>query len=285
MNRKSQGAGYTLPKQKLNTLVALSVSPLGPDYGPVMMGRVIDHTGRRVTIQWEEGEPEVWNGDDLQYKLDRGLLVLTPPPKPRRVRVPKDKLKCKQCGELRKDCDCPRKSAQKPEEWGIDRNHPDRPVGSHDLPLTGVGDSDTMPLSTEGDALTPEEKEQDMATEEKLSAKEAARELGTDARTLRKFFRSGKSPIDPVGQGGRYGISKKDMKKVKKAFTAWSAGSKKKTDAPDEIADDVEEFIETVNDALDEAEADDVVEVDLDDLEGPDDIDLLDIELDLDEEA
>lgn len=65
-----------------------------------------------------------------------------------------------------------------------------------------------------------------------LSAKEVARELGTDARTLRKFFRSGDSPVDPVGQGSRYQVESKEMKKVKKAFDAWSTSSKKKEEKP-----------------------------------------------------
>lgn len=67
---------------------------------------------------------------------------------------------------------------------------------------------------------------------QKFSAKEAAAELGTDARTLRKFLRSKQSPLEPVGQGNRYEFDSKEMKALKKAFVAWSAGSKAKTEKP-----------------------------------------------------
>lgn len=255
--------------------MALALNPLGPDYGTVLLGKILDHTGRRVTILWQDAhEPEVWNGDDLQYKLDRGLLVLTPPPKPRRTRIPKDKLVCKQCGELRKNCDCLRRSATKPEEWAVRDYHPD--VQSDDPPLTTSAGSDKVIASTEGDALTPEEKEQKMTTDEKLSAKEVARELGTDARTLRKFFRSGQSPVDPVGQGGRYGIDPKDMKKLRKKFDAWANKKPSTTKAKKDLPDDLPDDFTTVED--------EVEEVDLDGLEGPSDDDLEFIDLELDEE-
>jgi hypothetical protein len=64
---------------------------------------------------------------------------------------------------------------------------------------------------------------------EKLSAKEAALRLGTNARTLRKFLRSKQSPIEPVGQGNRYEFTAGDIKKLKKAFTSWAKGSADRT--------------------------------------------------------
>lgn len=61
----------------------------------------------------------------------------------------------------------------------------------------------------------------------KLSAKEAAKEIGTDARTLRKFIRGAKNlPIAPVGQGARYEFTPKEVKALKKAFISWSSKTK-----------------------------------------------------------
>lgn len=54
-----------------------------------------------------------------------------------------------------------------------------------------------------------------------LSAKEAARELGIDARTFRKFMREILAPEDQPGQGNRYHIDSKDIKKLKKKFEKW----------------------------------------------------------------
>lgn len=72
-----------------------------------------------------------------------------------------------------------------------------------------------------------------MATAVKLSAKEAAAQIGTDARTLRKFIRSEKAnlPIDPCGQGNRYEFTSAEVKALKKQFIAWSGGTTK-TEAP-----------------------------------------------------
>jgi hypothetical protein len=64
-------------------------------------------------------------------------------------------------------------------------------------------------------------------TEEFKSAKEVARALGTDARTLRKFLRSGDSPFEAVGQGGRYNFDDEDVKLLEKAFNGYLR--KKKT--------------------------------------------------------
>jgi hypothetical protein len=103
-----------------------------------------------------------------------------------------------------------------------------------------------------------------LTAEETLSAKEVARELGTDARTLRKFFRSGNSPIDPVGQGGRYAVTQKQIKKVKKAFDDWGSKSKPPAEKTETPIVEVEELEE-------------VEELDLEDLD-PTDEDILDLE-------
>ena len=127
--------------------------------------------------------------------------------------------------------------------------------------------------------------------EEKFSAKEAAIQLGTDARTLRKFIRSAPKglSIDPVGQGNRYEFTAKDIKSMKKAFTAW--GGKKvetpKDEAPpkkkgkkskDKIDESIQEQDE-VDRTTEEVDLDDDdMPVDLSDLD-PSDDDLEDIEL------
>jgi len=63
-----------------------------------------------------------------------------------------------------------------------------------------------------------EEREMHMA----LSAKEAAIELGTDARTFRKFMRAITPKEDQPGQGNRYAIEEKDLKKLRKQFSDWA---------------------------------------------------------------
>ena len=53
------------------------------------------------------------------------------------------------------------------------------------------------------------------------TAKQVAYRLGTDAKTLRKFFRSSHSTVEPVGQGGRYEFESSDMPQIKKEFAGW----------------------------------------------------------------
>jgi hypothetical protein len=57
-----------------------------------------------------------------------------------------------------------------------------------------------------------------------LDTAKVASELGTDARTLRKFLRSSASPLAPVGQGARYVIGQDDLPELKTKFTAWQSG-------------------------------------------------------------
>lgn len=67
-----------------------------------------------------------------------------------------------------------------------------------------------------------------------LTTNEVADELGTDAKTLRKFFRSDKCDIEPVGQGKRYAITPDDIDDLRTSFQAWSSGKAKKADEGDE---------------------------------------------------
>src|SRR5690606_29903036 len=61
-----------------------------------------------------------------------------------------------------------------------------------------------------------------------LTAKQVATRIGTDAKTLRKFFRSPASTVEPVGQGGRYEFAKEDLEKIKAEFEKWNSGKTKR---------------------------------------------------------
>lgn len=56
----------------------------------------------------------------------------------------------------------------------------------------------------------------------KYSAKDAAAELGTDGKTLRRFLRTPDSGFIPVGSGGSYEFSTGDMPKLKTNFAKWN---------------------------------------------------------------
>ena len=109
---------------------------------------------------------------------------------------------------------------------------------------------------------------------ETYTAKQVATRIGTDAKTLRKFFRSPASTVEPVGQGGRYEFDKEDLPKIKAEFDKWNSSKVVRVRrAPGEK-------VEKVNHRQ-------VVGEENDDLELPDDPELLDEEdeeIDLDED-
>jgi hypothetical protein len=119
-----------------------------------------------------------------------------------------------------------------------------------------------------------------------LSAKEAAREIGCDARTFRKFMRSITAKEDQPGQGNRYSIEQRQMSRLKRQFAEWNtpkpkAEKPKKEAAIEEVVfvgdDDLDELGDPLTD-VDEPTAEDLYEEDPDDgLEelGADDIESL----------
>lgn len=148
-----------------------------------------------------------------------------------------------------------------------------------DMPLEDL--ADTIEKVQAEDKATPPE-----PSGETLTAKQVATRIGTDAKTLRKFFRSPNSTVEAVGQGGRYEFAKEDLEKIRSEFANWSSnkparapkGSKKDADAePKRKVEDIpEEDLEFDDDEL-EASADEVEDDELED----DDIELDDDELDL----
>lgn len=64
-----------------------------------------------------------------------------------------------------------------------------------------------------------------------MSTKEVAEELGTDQKTLRKFFRSEDSPVERVGQGNRYAVTRAELKRISKAFSVWQTAHTRQQEA------------------------------------------------------
>jgi hypothetical protein len=129
---------------------------------------------------------------------------------------------------------------------------------------------------------------------ETYTAKQVATRIGTDAKTLRKFFRSPASTIEAVGQGGRYEFDAADLPQIKKEFDGWQSGktpraTKKadKAEAPKkrevEVLEEDEEDIELEDDP--ELNFDDEEEDEEEETEEPSDEDLSELEdIDLDED-
>jgi hypothetical protein len=114
---------------------------------------------------------------------------------------------------------------------------------------------------------------------ETYTAKQVATRISTDAKTLRKFFRSDASTVEPVGQGGRYEFDAADLPQIKAEFSKWNsrqAGkssptgkSSPKPAAVVEVDEDAEELDDASEPseeelALEEAAADELGLLDLD---------------------
>lgn len=115
---------------------------------------------------------------------------------------------------------------------------------------------------------------QKMPDEDTYTAKQIATRIGTDAKTLRKFFRSAHSTVTPVGFGGRYEFDKDDLPKIKQEFDGWKSNASKRgrprvapviEESDDSVEiDDIDEELEELDD---EEPTDDEIN-DLDDLVG-----------------
>jgi hypothetical protein len=106
-----------------------------------------------------------------------------------------------------------------------------------------------------------------------LSAKEAAIELGIDARTFRKFMRAVTPEEDQPGQGNRWHVETKDIKKLKKKYADWSrpkakAAAKTVVLEPEDI-DELDDGDELIEDEL------------FDEVDGPSDEELAELELEV----
>lgn len=82
-----------------------------------------------------------------------------------------------------------------------------------------------------------------------FTAKQLARRLNTDPKTLRKFLRSKESPIEAVGQGGRYEFDEDAAKLIAKGFKSWGGVKPTKLKSTEEeigeaLSDDLEELEE-----------------------------------------
>lgn len=138
---------------------------------------------------------------------------------------------------------------------GILRGNPLEPDNPLADALTGMlGDYKMLASASADDPTPPTEENEDMADQshaaaereaakralangdlkerETYTAKQVASRCGTDSKTMRKFFRSSHSTVEPVGQGGRYEFDAKDFPKIKKEFDSWRKRSQSRSTQP-----------------------------------------------------
>lgn len=104
-----------------------------------------------------------------------------------------------------------------------------------------------------------------------ITVSDLATELGTDARTARKFLRSVTPKDDQPGKGSRWSIEKKDLRGLKKKFTAFAENQRPvkvgDTAAKVELPAEVEEDIDRDEPTDEELAMLDEINLDIDGLE------------------
>lgn len=100
------------------------------------------------------------------------------------------------------------------------------PSSANDADSTDRGDTNEMTekqskASKERAAAKAANDAGSLTERDTYTAKQVATRCGTDSKTMRKFFRTEHSTVEPVGQGGRYEFDAGDMPKIKREFDAW----------------------------------------------------------------
>jgi len=150
----------------------------------------------------------------------------------------------------------------------------DEPVPAPKKSRAKAADKPAPAKATKAKADTPPE-----PTGDTLTAKQVATRIGTDAKTLRKFFRSDASTVEAVGQGGRYEFAKEDLETIRSEFNAWNT-SRPTRSAPGAKAD---KPAEPKRKAAEEVPDEELELEDDEEASGPSDDELDDLELEDDE--
>lgn len=73
-----------------------------------------------------------------------------------------------------------------------------------------------------------------------ITVQDLAQELGTDARTTRKFLRSVTEKDSQPGKGSKWAIEKREIRSLRSKFKAFSEAQRPRTEKADPIDDDAE---------------------------------------------
>lgn len=176
------------------------------------LGVLLRKTTDWVYVQWDgDDQPTAYPQGDARYKVDRGLWKVTNP----------------RIGD-------PLRGTQGPALTTLAESARIRASANADSPPTEENKTEEKDMAKEMSHAAAERaaaqkalQNGDLRERDTYTAKQVATRCGTDAKTMRKFFRSKASTVEPVGQGGRYEFDAGDMPKIKREFDAWSNRGKK----------------------------------------------------------
>lgn len=257
--------------------------------GGYRLGVLVRKTAHYVYVKWDnEDEIQHYDQGDARYKVDRGFWRITNP----RIGDP---LQGRQGIALQVLADT-KQSQQKMSPEQLTK-------GNEECENEASANADTPPTEENEDMA----REQSRAAQERAmaqaaaktgqlqeretyTAKQVATRCGTDAKTMRKFFRSNASTVEAVGQGGRYEFAAADLPQIKREFDSWRKRAESRSTKPAPKSTPTQAvFVPTngdhdiplsrVADAIERSQEEDTFDFDGE----PTDDDLDQIELDLDD--
>lgn len=205
-----------------------------------VLGIIVRKTSSIVQIRWSDDPEEIRTYDqgDARYEIDRGRwrvlgLVQASPLNPADpLAVALTKLRGDGMISPSADADTPTPPTEETEE---------------DM-------SEKMSKAAQERAMAQAAAKNGSLTErDTYTAKQVAVRCGTDSKTMRKFFRSSASTVEPVGQGGRYEFDARDLPKIKREFDSWrkKAVARRSTPKPS-IEEKTEQVVEEMAEAIQE---------------------------------
>ena len=206
------------------------------EYG-YTIGVIVRKTASVVQIRWADDPDETvsYNQGDARYEVDRerwrilGIIQGNPLDPDNPLAVALTSLRQNARIEASADAETPTPPTEEPETEETEETMTNRELSN---------------AAAERQAAKAALKNGDLQERETYTAKQVASRCGTDSKTMRKFFRSNNSTVEPVGQGGRYEFAATDLPKIKREFNTWQSKSKARTPKPVDQVHTKEEIAE-----------------------------------------
>jgi hypothetical protein len=225
LSEDSMKPSYRLNGVPTGSAVARCLDKYGRWEGGFVLGIIVRKTSSVVQIRWEDGEDiHTYNQGDARYEVDRnrwrilGVVRGNPLDPDNPIAEALNKLRQEATQQLTSSAGS-----------GIMLHAPNDEGG--DTPTEENQDmaKEMSNAAREREVAKKAVANGDLKERDTYTAKQVATRCGTDAKTMRKFFRSSHSTVEPVGQGGRYEFDARDFPKIQKEFNAWQSRTTSKS--------------------------------------------------------
>lgn len=209
--RQARAVHYRLTGVQVGSIVAECLDPYRRWHLGHRLGVIARNSIGSLLVRWEGDETYThYTAGDARYKVDTNLWRISQLRQSNVFDALSGEERRADSLALTRVAGCGSIGISPPSEG-------DAPPTEEETPMAATKQQE-KPAEAPADAL----KERDSYT-----AKQIATRIGTDPKTLRKFFRSPASTVEPVGQGGRYEFDASDLPKIREEFERWKNGKVK----------------------------------------------------------